>query len=210
MARGFLTGLVQGGILGAVALAGLSLLAPLPVANPALGVASGAVEARDPLSMALPAGSEFGRGGDMAPRLPAQRSAAPREAREPVAVPAPRTEPAPLAIRDDNLRPEIAAEGQGPTPSPPGEAEGASLLTLPGAASATRREDSPAVPLADPGAGRDALPRIAVDSVTPEPAPLRPNDPQPTPSTPTPGLPVPALDLSLPPDLTDLRRLERN
>ncbi|TGN37681.1 hypothetical protein E4L95_22345, partial [Paracoccus liaowanqingii] len=69
MARGFLTGLVHGGILGAVVLAGLSLLAPLPVANPALGVASEAVEARDPLSMGLPAGSEFGRGGDIAPRL---------------------------------------------------------------------------------------------------------------------------------------------
>ncbi|TJZ93925.1 hypothetical protein FA743_01215 [Paracoccus gahaiensis] len=213
MARGFLTGLVHGGILGAVALAGLSLLAPLPVANPALGVASEAVEARDPLSMGLPAGSEFGRGGDIAPRLPAPRSAAPREARDPVAVPAPRIEPAPLTIRDANLRPEIAAEGQGPAPTPPGEAEGAAGLTLPGLASATRREEVQAAPLPDPGPGRDALPRIAVDSATPEHAPERRNDPQPTtpaPQTSTPGLPAPALDLSLPPDLTDLRRLERN
>ncbi|MFC0202317.1 hypothetical protein [Paracoccus rhizosphaerae] len=141
----------------------------------------------------LPAGSEFGRGGDLPPVLPEQGGAAER------AVPAgPLTAPAQEAAAFPPVqpaRPETQADGRGPLQ--PDAGEGTPALTLPAPPTADMPRTTPAT-LAQPEADaeRDALPQIAPEAAgSPDTAPR---------------LPSPALDLSLPPDLTDLRRLERN
>lgn len=274
MAGGFLKGLMHGGLLGVVALAGLSMLLPLPGAQdrdggaepkvsaaasvpaaadptpaaPAPGPESVAPErtapepaalepaasAQDPApavdlpggaapdadAVGLPVGSEFGRGGDVAPRLPAPQSASPRALGDPVAVPAPAAEPAPVALTADKVRPETLADDRMPAQTLPQDGGAAPGLTLPQTApgSAAGSDALRAVPLPDQGPGQDAAPLIlpATDDetpggdVTPTNAPEADADAPPPDAPPAPGLPSPALDLSLPPDLTDLRRLERN
>ncbi|TJZ82276.1 hypothetical protein [Paracoccus hibiscisoli] len=180
MARGFLAGVLLGGLAGAGALAALSLLAPLPQG----GVA--------PLSVGLPVGSEFGRGGDLTPRLPAPNAAGPRIDTRPAAVPAPEGEPAPVAVTGDTARPETLADDRIPAQDQPPAVDDAPGLTLPQAAPRTQLS----VPQPMAGPVQDDTPRIAPDSAA------APDD--------RPAMPSPALDLSLPPDLTDLRRLERN
>lgn len=180
MARGFLAGVLLGGLAGAGALAALSLLTPLPRG----GVA--------PLSVGLPVGSEFGRGGDLAPRLPAPNAAGPRVDSRPAAVPAPAGEPAPAAVTQGSARPEALADDRIPAQDPPPATDDAPGLTLPQAAPRTQlRAPQPVT-----GPARDDTPLIAPDSAAAPEA--------------RPAMPAPALDLSLPPDLTDLRRLERN
>lgn len=181
MAGGFWRGLAGGALTGAVLLAGLSLTAPLPRG------ASGAVD------VGLPVGSEFGRGGDVAPRLPAPNAASPRPATDPVAVPLPADEPAPATATQQNARPEALAVDRLPGQPKPA-ADGASpALRLPDAGRDAAPAADRAAPL--PPADADASPRLAPDAPDAGAAP---------------ALPAPALDLSLPPDLTDLRRLERN
>lgn len=238
MARGFLAGVVHGGLLSAVALAGLSLLAPLPEDAPQPGPedpaplaapeedtptavparpaaaepapaeavpvepapAADGPDAKGPdapraEALDLPSGSEFGRGGDLPPVLPAQGPAPRAEPTEPLAVPAqdaPNVQPFATV---DPARPETQSDGLGPTLPQAGEA--APTLTLPAPSPQDVPRDGPAglpVPIAD--AGQDALPQIA-------PGPAASSDR-------SPRLPSPDLDLSLPPDLTDLRQLERN
>ncbi|MEE2862227.1 MAG: hypothetical protein VYB46_15660 [Pseudomonadota bacterium] len=263
MARGFLTGVVHGGLLGGAALAVLSLLAPLPrteadappersaplpeaeadgpaeqpatqpqpetdaFSPPPADTDAPSAPLRDaaadgsnqpdapdvapfadrpsadpaptptkPLDLDLPAGSEFGRGGDLPPVLPEQGSSAERAVRaEPLSAPVQEAVALPPVTTLQPARPETQADGQGPLQ--PDAGEGAPALTLPAPTSTDMPRTTPAT-LAQPEAEaeRDVLPQIAPEaSGSPDTAPR---------------LPRPALDLSLPPDLTDLRRLERN
>ncbi|WP_410219003.1 hypothetical protein [Paracoccus sp. (in: a-proteobacteria)] len=213
MAREFLTGTLHGGLLGVAALAGLSLLLPVgqevshPVAVAPAPVVPQAAPAERPAmpagpeagSVGLPVGSEFGRGGDLAPRLPEPANAAPRPGSEgPAAVPAPAAESAPAAMAGDTARPELLVEDRMTAPSEPEAGEDAPGLALPDAsAAAPAARDVPQAPAAlAPDAGQDALPEVAPEPASDVPA--------------APSLPAPGLDLSLPPDLTDLRQLERN
>lgn len=235
MQRGFWTGVVHGGLLGAAFLLLASLL--LPVGAPL--VVPGAVPGESPsesgngdiampavpdrpaaAAVELPVGSEFARGGDIAPVLPAplaSRSERPSQSEAPAVV-APAAEPAPIALSEPVGRPEAPAADGGLSPA-----------TLPGAeeSPAIRRPEQIAPPsvAALPGfAAQSAPDRAAVtpSSVTP-PTDAAPNPPaiaaipapvvappQPLPPAAAPLMPAPALDLSLPPDLSDLRLLERN
>ncbi|MFD1481816.1 hypothetical protein [Paracoccus nototheniae] len=279
MAGGFLKGLVHGGLLGVVALAGLSLLVPLPGAQdrdggaepevsaavsvpaaadptpaapapgpepvaakpaapepaapepaareasppaqapaPAVDLSGGA--APDTGAVGLPVGSEFGRGGDIAPRLPAPQSASPRTLDDPVAVPAPASEPAPVALTADMIRPETLADDRMPAQALPQDGGTAPGLTVPQTApefgAGLQAPRAASVP--DQGPGQDAAPLILPahddatpgDDATPTDTPEAEANVPPADGAPVPGLPSPSLDLSLPPDLTDLRRLERN
>ncbi|MDN5568978.1 MAG: hypothetical protein L0G27_09605 [Paracoccus sp. (in: a-proteobacteria)] len=199
MARGILTGVVHGALLSVVALAGLSLLAPLPRdrdrSQPVI------VPDRDATpsgQMDLPVGSEFGRAGDLAPQAPAPiRSDDSNRVAEPVAVPAPRAEPAPTPVTDDNARPETLAGDRMPAQTQPAPLDPAPDLQLPGAAG-----DAPMarnLPGLAPDAPQDSLPQLSNGTAATEDA-----------MDPAPRLPSPGLDLSLPPDLTDLRKMERN
>ena len=193
MARGILTGAVHGALLGAVALVGLSLLAPLPqpdVTAPGDETPSGRMD--------LPVGSEFGRAGDLAPRAPAPiRPTDSDRATEPMAVTAPVAEPAPRPVTHDNARPDALAGDRIPAPSQPAPVDAAPELQLPGvAADAPMSRSLPGLAFDTP---QDSLPNLAAipdaTEAQPEPAP---------------AMPAPGLDLSLPPDLTDLRKMERN
>lgn len=193
MARGILTGAVHGALLGAVALVGLSLLAPLPqpdVTAPGDGTPSGRMD--------LPVGSEFGRSGDLAPRAPAPiRPTDSDRASEPMAVTAPVAEPAPRPVTHDNARPDALAGDRIPAPSQPAPADDAPDLQLPGAAAdAPMSRSLPGLALDAP---QDSLPNLAA---IPDAAEAQPET--------APAMPAPGLDLSLPPDLTDLRKMERN
>lgn len=187
MARGILAGVTHGALIGAAALAALSLALPLPQGR------SPEASARGSLSVDLPVGSEFGRGGDLAPTLPAPNAAGPRAPTRPVAVPLPASEPAPVTVTGDTARPEMLADERMPTPSLPATTDATPDVTRPATTPATPMI---AIPQPHPGAGQDAPPRIAPEAAAP--------------SDTTPAMPAPALDLSLPPDLTDLRRLEGN
>jgi hypothetical protein len=195
MARGILTGAVHGALVGAVALAGLSLLAPLPADNRSQPMADG--DTTPSGQMELPVGSEFGRAGDLAPQAPAPiRSTDSDRVAEPVAVPAPRAEPAPTPVTGDNARPETLAGDQMPAQSRPAPFDPTPDVQLPGAA-----DDTPMVrslPGFAADAPQDSLPQLVGDPAhdgAPDVAPR---------------LPAPGLDLSLPPDLTDLRKMERD
>nr|WP_111297920.1 hypothetical protein [Paracoccus saliphilus] len=203
MARGFLTGIVHGGLLSAAVLTTAAVLMPPPNdgAEPAAvdlpePEAVPADPAPQPDAIDLPVGSEFGRGADQAPVLPDPGAALQRDSRAPAAVPPPRTEPAPAARTRDNIRPEAAANDQMPVQSSPSAGEDAPDVDMPAQPVAQPRSQPLAVPMMAVEAPRDDLPPITwTQDANPAPAP---------------ALPAPALDLSLPPDLTDLRRMERN
>jgi len=229
MARGFLTGVVHGGLLGVVVLAALSLALPqpephgapaappipqdAPVPDPAPSAGSKpAVQptpAAPPLvpdpsagtgpaagALDLPVGSEFARGADVAPILPLAAPASPRPRMSgPVVVSTPLVEPAPSPNTADNTRPEAAAPDRMPAQAMPSAGEAAPALELP----------APAVP--DARHLPTQAPQMAADAVQ-DSLPVRISDDAPAADVPT--LLAPSLDLSLPPDLTDLRRLERN
>lgn len=199
MARGILTGAVHGALLGAAALVGLSLLAPLPQPQDASPMVATPDEGATPSGrMDLPVGSEFGRAGDVAPRAPTPiRAGESQRQSEPVAVTAPVAEPAPRPVTDDNARPDTLAGDSMPAQSQPAPFDAAPGLQLPGGAA-----DAPmtrSLPGLAPDAPQDSLPQLA-DSPDAQ-------DAQPDPA---PEMPAPGLDLSLPPDLTDLRKMERN
>lgn len=195
MARGILTGVVHGALVGAVVLTGLSLLAPLPADNRSQPMAKGDVTPSG--QMELPVGSEFGRAGDIAPRAPSPINGGNSDrVTEPAAVPAPRAEPAPRLITDDNARPETLTGDRMPSQSQPATFDPVPDVQLPAAAG-----DAPmarSLPGFAVDAPQDSLPQLSRD----------PDDTGAQDSTPR--LPAPGLDLSLPPDLTDLRKMERN
>lgn len=204
MARGFWTGLLHGGVVSIAAVAGLSLAMPmqrepapapdtLPVPSPP--PAARPADTPQASSVDLPVGSEFGRGGDLAPRLPAPLATERPGQAEAPAVVAPTSEPAPVAVTAADPRPQPAGEQDGPVQDVPLAGEGAPDLDRP----------------ADlPQATVPAAPERAMADV-PDAAPVMPTD-QPAEEVPipTPGLPAPALDLSLPPDLSDLQGMARD
>lgn len=205
MARGFWTGLLHGGVISIAAVAVLSLAAPLPrpEAEPAVEPTPQAVpveprpapqagDAPQAGSVDLPLGSEFGRGGDAAPRLPAPLTAERPVPAEAPAVMAPASEPAPVAVTAAEPRPQPAGEQDGPVQAAPDTGEDAPQL------------DRPAV-LAQPSL--PAAPDRAMAADAPDAAPAMPLD---LPGRATPGPAVPTLDLSLPPDLSDLQGLPRD
>lgn len=222
MARGFWTGLLHGGATGIAALAAFSLATPLPQRDPEAAPNSAPVETQSapapqpsapqpaapqpsvPQPSArlpgdapqagtvdLPVGSEFGRGGDAAPRLPAPLAVERPVQPEAPAVMAPTSEPAPVAVTAADPRPQPADDGDGPVQTAPAVAEDAPQL------------DRPAV-LSQPVA-LTAPERAMADA--PDAAPAMPLD---LPGSSAPDLPAPALDLSLPPDLSDLQGLSRD
>lgn len=212
MARGFWTGLFHGGVVGIAALAALSLAAPLPQPEPA-PAAEPAPEPRpveprpNPVkpqsarqpgdtpqagAVDLPVGSEFGRGGDLAPSLPAPLTQdRPAQAEAP-AVMAPTSEPVPVAVTIPDPRPQPAGEQDGPVQTAPAAGEDAPDLARPAALAQPVASAAPRRAMAD---GPDAAPAMPLDLPGANPAP---------------GLPAPALDLSLPPDLSDLQGLSRD
>ncbi|MTD98819.1 hypothetical protein GIY56_00790 [Paracoccus sp. YIM 132242] len=206
MARGFWTGLLHGGVVSIAAVAALSLAAPVPrpepapVAQPAPRVAPVEPKPAAPVPQAgdapqagavdLPVGSEFGRGGDMAPHLPAPLATERPDQPEAPAVMAPTSEPAPVAVTAADPRPQLAGERDGPVQGAPDAGEDAPQLDRPAALTLPTA-------LAAPG-------RTVTDA--PDAAPVVPQA-EPAQASPAPGLPAPAPDLSLPPDLSDLRGL---
>lgn len=245
MQRGFWTGVVHGGLLGAAFLLLASLL--LPVGAPL--VVPGAVPGESPsgsgngdiampaapdrpaaAAVELPVGSEFARGGDIAPVLPAplaSRSERPSQSEAPAVV-APAAEPAPIALSEPVGRPEAPATDGGLSPAAlPGPEESPAIrrpeqiappavAALPGFAAQSTPDRAAVTP------SSAAPPAMMPPAVTP-PADAAPNPPaiaaipapvvvppQPLPPAAAPLMPAPALDLSLPPDLSDLRLLERN
>lgn len=182
--------------------------APEPVASPQ-------AETLD-----LPFGSEFARGPDLAPPAPsipdapaglgglteAPAVAAPTAEPEPVASAAPLQLPDPTAEDAPAIggllvpHAETAVQVIGMQPMTAPELPGAPAGLAAPATDESGPDDSPV--LAAPA------PELA------EPEPVAPApEPEPTPAseTPTPAQPqAPSLDLSTPPDLTDLRALERN
>lgn len=153
----------------------------------------------------LPVGSEFGRGGDVVPRLPAPLAVERPAQPEAPAVAAPTSEPAPVAVTAADPRPEPAGGRDGPVQTAPVLGEDAPALDRPDALARRATANQP-----------NRLPSVRVDAplaVRPEPEP----EPEPEPvrapvatPTPSPGLPAPMPDLSLPPDLSDLQGLARD
>ena len=230
MAGGFWTGLTHGGLVGAGVLAALALVLPLPddaatmrndspaapVSAPATSAATSADAAPDASSAGgsatpraaavdLPVGSEFARGGDIAPVLPAplSRSPARQGQAEAPAVSAPPAEPAPVAVTTDAIRPDADRQGAPATPAAPDAVEGVELFRP----AATQRPafmqaDSPGSPVAD------APPPSGPNQDSPPPAGSNPGSPDPDPAAApidSGGMTAPILDLSLPPALSDLR-----
>lgn len=215
MAGGFWTGLTHGGLAGAGLLAVLALALPLPDEGAArrgdapaapLAAADTAPDIADSVqpsppadgsarprvgAVDLPVGSEFARGGDIAPVLPAPLSQSPaRQGQaEAPAVSAPAAEPAPVAVTTDAIRPDADRRGAPATPPAPDPVEGVDLFR-PGS---TQR---PAFMQADhPGSAEaDELPASG-------PIVSRPIDQPPAPGPTA----APIFDLSLPPALSDLR-----
>ncbi|MDB6179422.1 hypothetical protein PAF17_18210 [Paracoccus sp. Z330] len=242
MARGFWTGLGHGMVLSAALLAVLSLVVPMPedmkqpVPEPAQGqaapedadsVSAGSSDAEsrrmapvdtpEAAAVDLPIGSEFGRGGDVAPRVPTPLAApsagsGPRDA---PAVGAPAAEPAPVAVTGDNERPQTQDETGIAAPTAPQSGTDTPELTRPAALDAPVLNAAPGMAVT---AGRDELPRsgFIFDNVpAADPRPQNPQDPadpdmaEAGETLQAPRLPSPGLDLSLPPDLTELRSLGR-
>lgn len=161
MATGFTGGLLQGAALGALLLAALSLVAPQPVrkgADTAAFAVEPATQIPEPEKehltesestdvsdvtrrLDLPAGSEFGRGGDLPPLMPEPLPALTRSQAKPdaPAIPMPETVPA------------IAVEPNAPVPPAP-----ASAASAPAAPTAVGEQgvsdQSASVPSADTAA----------------------------------------------------------
>lgn len=177
----------------------------------------------------VPVGSEFGRAGDLPPRIPASVSGGGPAPEAPRPVPQPRSEPAPVAATGARDRPEAAADAA--APAQPGMAlqDGGLGVSLPSPAPQDGPGSRDLAPSALPGPSEDRAPQL--QSVMPPtvttPGPNVPAAaPAAAPATGVTGealsdeggrggvaiprLHAPAIDLSLPPDLGDLRRLERN
>lgn len=183
MARGFATGLFHGALTGAVGLAALSLLLPAP--DP-----GGDALVPDAAVIATPAGSEFGRGEDAQPLLPA-----------------PLTRPAPAPLG-----------GSGSVDAPPDGADApltdASTVTAdrpetraedplapPEIAPVTADADIPAAPPADSRAAPAAPERFESPAPDVEPLPLIASEPEDPGDDESPALTSPAV---MPPPLADL------
>lgn len=164
----------------------------------------------------LPVGSDFGRGGDASPQLPAPLASSPSERSEPSAVSAPASEPAPVAVTGAELPPEAVVPGSELSQSETPETEEGLGFGLPSSQSAP---DAPEAPGKVRASGQDSLPASApAETIAAQPPeeelrPANSSDASVAESeqeTTVPDLPSPALDLSTPPDLSDLRALQRD
>ncbi|RMC32411.1 hypothetical protein [Paracoccus alkanivorans] len=164
----------------------------------------------------LPVGSDFGRGGDASPQLPAPLASSPSERSEPSAVSAPASEPAPVAVTGAELPPEAVVPGSELSQSETPETEEGLGFDLPSSQSAPAAPEAPGKVRAS---GQDSLPAstpveaIAAQPPEEEVRPANSSGPSVAESeqeTTVPDLPSPALDLSTPPDLSDLRALQRD
>lgn len=184
----------------------------------------------------LPVGSEFGRGGDGLPALPKPLTSNPPSGQmEPPAVSAPAAEPAPIGATAENLPPQAEMPGSDLSQTEAPEAEDDPEVQTPSAQTAPASIDLPGKV---PASGQDSLPatssggamaaqttagtavateesdatwldeegREDADSGAMNTLPSASESDQ---GSEAPSLPSPSLDLSTPPDLSDLRRLQR-
>lgn len=165
----------------------------------------------------LPVGSEFARGGDVAPRLPEPLATpSPRlDQSEAPAVTAPAAEPAPITVTGDARRPEAATAGDGPGLTPPEIEE---IAPVPHVSPASQSPVSRQAPQMAGEAGQDNIPELSAvlpdqgeadqgisgQAAEPVTSVGQTDAPQSVPA-----LSIPAPNLSLPPDLTDLRGIAR-
>lgn len=222
MAGGFFRGLVHGAAAAAVMIVAGWLVRPLseppadalpdphptaPEAQPAISAPALAEGGPALGTLDVPVGSEFGRSGDLPPRLPAPVSGTAALPAPAPAIAPPAAEPAPVAATGGSARPEAAPDPDAPLHGQPVPVADGPALDLPGAEGASP-PDRPAAPQSTSRAPRDEAP---VAPAPPNPAPVSPPTAGPL-AEPVaiPRLYAPALDLSLPPDLSDLRRLERD
>lgn len=166
-----------------------------PSAGPALG------------DLDLPVGSEFGRSGDLPPRLPAPVSGTAALPAPAPAIAPPASETAPVAATGGTEPPETAPDPEAPSRGQPLPSADSPALDLP-AAEGAPPPDRPAAPQSSLRAPRDEPP-VAPTPADPAPDPAAAAE-APREPVAIPRLHAPALDLSLPPDLSDLRRLERD
>lgn len=172
------------------------------------------------MTVELPAGSEFGRGSDTTPRRPA---ALPTHA--PVVRPSPlaATAPADEAVSARELPAELRPDSGMPAQSELPESETMPEFDLPGAQPVPTGGEAPAlVGLEAPDSlPATAIPQLAEPQIT-EQKQLSGQEQdsdaveqdaggqEAAQASPTPVLPAPSLDLSMPPDLSELRALERD
>ncbi|MDM7458733.1 MAG: hypothetical protein P3W94_005135 [Paracoccus sp. (in: a-proteobacteria)] len=184
----------------------------------------------------VPVGSEFGRAGDLPPRIPSIISGGGSAPGAPQPVPQPEAEPAPRTATGARDRPETTTDASGPalpgiavqddglglTVPSPSPREGGDLRGFAPLALHDHLEDrapelrpltdapvarpGPALPIPEPSAATSDAPATPDDAATGD-APSQAGTQE---GVAIPRLHAPALDLSLPPDLDDLRRLERN
>lgn len=183
------------------------------------------------LEVDLPVGSEFGRGGDIAPLRPAPLAVIDDRMgqSEAPAVSAPAAEPSPVALTAPTERPRAEAPGEDLRLSAPEQSDAAPQFDRPGTLSSPDRPQAPQMaglgapdrlPATPPAEAVLATPSEAAPDrdEKADGAPARPAAPgvtRPAPvATPQPAiaprLPSPSLDLSTPPDLSDLRGLAGN
>lgn len=147
----------------------------------------------------LPVGSEFGRGGDAVPVMPAPLAATRPDPVRPAVVVAPESEPAPVAAAPADRRPRPDAHNDGPVQLAPDMAEDLPQIE---AAVAPSRPSAPVAPGRAAADAPDAAPALPADLL-----PARDRAPVAEPPSPA-GAPAP--DLSLPPDLSDLQGLSND
>lgn len=188
----------------------------------------------------LPVGSEFGRAGDLPPLVPGSASgSAPARSGAAPAIAAPEAD-AGAAPRLDapTALPETLPDAGAPAQPAPDAGGDSPALALPEDRPAVAAPAAaPALPALQQGSAPDDGPRLPAPDLAPDAAPAVPaaapgddlpeapapeqggqvqrtpaqtSPAQTSPAPTSPPLPSPALDLSLPPDLSDLRRLERN
>lgn len=185
----------------------------------------------------LPVGSEFGRGGDGLPALPTPLTANSQSGQmEPPAVSAPAAEPAPVGTTAANLPPQAEMLGSDLSKTEAPEAEEDPAVQTPSTQTAPAPIELPGkVPASD----QDSLPATSSGGAIPAQTTAEsatatgdadvtgpaeqggedadsaatlsdPSAAQGDQGSEAPALPSPSLDLSTPPDLSDLRSLKRD
>lgn len=162
-------------------------------------------------TMDLPVGSEFGRGGDVVPHMPApMESDTQSRHTDAPAVSAPTAEPAPVAITDPGAQPATGAPDakltetqepqseDAPEPDLSVSLEAPDVMKAPQMIGSAEPDEAPAIGAANAGEGDE------VDApALPEVVPVEKGESQDVADPP--ALPSPVIDLSTPPDLSDLR-----
>ncbi|RJE83772.1 hypothetical protein [Paracoccus onubensis] len=163
----------------------------------------------------LPSGSEFGRGSDAAPQTPAALPPHARRGRpSPLAATAPADEPATARELPADLQPDAGTPAQSELPEP----EAAPEFGLPEAQTAPSGGEAPGLAglEAPDSLPETAPPQLAEPQIEEQDGPADQDQSSDMAGqdagqeNATPVLPAPSLDLSTPPDLSELRALERD